>query len=276
MRSLRARLSADVPEQFEGVAIFGLADANGKLPLICPSPARGEGTLWQPAQPAPSPLAGEGWGEGRVPLLPEDLYNVLMEARSPEFATFDAHVAASILSISFGEAVAEGHALTSATGLPPEQLNELVAQVFPNAAPWSFLALAGEVERSADEACLVDLLTRCATSRTVFEARLAAMIARRAQRPNHLWQDLGLNSRRDLSELMSRHFKPLAMRNKQDMKWKKFFYRVICAEAAYSLCTAPSCGECDDFDHCFGEETGESLLARSRRGHEAGQDKSQL
>ena len=66
------------------------------------------------------------------------------------------------------------------------------------------------------------------------------------------------------------------MRNKQDMKWKKFFYRVICAEAAYALCTAPSCGECDDFDHCFGEETGESLLARSRRGHEAGQDKSQL
>ena len=92
------------------------------------------------------------------------------------------------------------------------------------------------------------------------------MIARRSQRPNHLWQDLGLNSRRDLSELMTRHFKPLAMRNKQDMKWKKFFYRIICADAAYSLCTAPSCGECDDFDHCFGEETGESLLARARRG----------
>ena len=52
---------------------------------------------------------------------------------------------------------------------------------------------------------------------------------------------------------MARHFKPLAMRNKQDMKWKKFFYRVICADAAYTLCTAPSCGECDDFDHCFGE-----------------------
>jgi nitrogen fixation protein NifQ len=94
------------------------------------------------------------------------------------------------------------------------------------------------------------------------------MIARRAQRPNHLWQDLGLDSRRDLSELMTRHFKPLAMRNTQDMKWKKFFYRTICSDAAYSLCTAPSCGECDDFDHCFGEETGQSLLARARRGHE--------
>jgi len=198
-----------------------------------------------------------------------------MEARSPEFDPFDAHVAASILAISFGEAAAEGRALTSAAGLAPEQLNELVAQIFPSAALWRFFA-AGEVERSADEACLLDLLTSCTTSRTVFEARLAAMIARRAQRPNHLWQDLGLHSRRDLSELMTRHFKPLAMRNKQDMKWKKFFYRVICADAAYALCTAPSCGECDDFDHCFGEETGESLLARARRGHEAGENEPQL
>jgi nitrogen fixation protein NifQ len=150
----------------------------------------------------------------------------------------------------------------------------LIAHIFPNAAPWSIPAPAGEVERSADEACLLDLLTSCTTSRTVFEVRLAAMISRRAQRPNHLWQDLGLHNRRDLSELMTRHFKPLAMRNTKDMKWKKFFYRMICAEAAYSLCTAPSCGECDDFDHCFGEETGESLLARSRRGHEAGESKS--
>jgi nitrogen fixation protein NifQ len=195
----------------------------------------------------------------------EELYTVLMEARAPEFDEFDAHVVASILAISFGEAVAEGRALTSATGLPSGQLNELVAQIFPSAAPWRFFAPGAGVERKADESCLLDLLTSCATSGTVFETRLAAMIARRAQCPNHLWQDLGLRDRRDLSELMMRHFKPLAMRNRQDMKWKKFFYRAICAEASYSLCTAPSCGECDDFDHCFGEETGESLLARARR-----------
>ena len=206
----------------------------------------------------------------------EELYAVLMDSRSPEFDSFDAHIVASILAISFGEAAAEGRSHSSAIGLPDEQLNDLVAQVFPNAAPWRFLARGADVERGADEACLLDLLTSCATSRTVFEARLAAMIARRAQRPNHLWQDLGLRNRRDLSELMTRHFRPLAMRNKQDMKWKKFFYRTICADAAYTLCTAPSCGECDDFDHCFGEETGESLLARARRGHETGQNPSRL
>ncbi len=46
--------------------------------------------------------------------------------------------------------------------------------------------------------------------------------------------------------------------------------RLICADASYSLCTAPSCAECDDFEHCFGEETGDSLLARVRRAAEAG------
>ncbi|MGB9024705.1 MAG: tetraacyldisaccharide 4'-kinase, partial [Rhodomicrobium sp.] len=35
-----------------------------RYPSSCPSPARGEGTLLQRPQPAPSPLAGEGWGEG--------------------------------------------------------------------------------------------------------------------------------------------------------------------------------------------------------------------
>jgi nitrogen fixation protein NifQ len=60
------------------------------------------------------------------------------------------------------------------------------------------------------------------------------------------------------------HFAPLARANKRDMKWKKFFFRAICRDASYSLCTAPSCSECCDFDNCFGEEDGESLLARLR------------
>ena len=49
------------------------------------------------------------------------------------------------------------------------------------------------------------------------------------------------------------------------MKWKKFFYRTICRDEGYTLCAAPSCAECEDFDNCFGEEGGESLLARARK-----------
>jgi nitrogen fixation protein NifQ len=94
-------------------------------------------------------------------------------------------------------------------------------------------------------------------------------VARRAQRPNHLWQDLGLGNRRELSRLMNQHFRPLAVRNTADMKWKKFLYRTICRDEGFSLCTAPSCSECNDFEACFGEESGESFLARARRKAEA-------
>jgi nitrogen fixation protein NifQ len=80
-----------------------------------------------------------------------------------------------------------------------------------------------------------------------------------------LWQDLGLRDRGELSQLMKRHFRLLAARNSGDMKWKKFLYRMICRDAGYSLCTAPSCAECTDFENCFGDESGESRLARTRR-----------
>ncbi len=193
-----------------------------------------------------------------------------MEARVPGTDEFDAHVVASMLAISSAEASAFAQPQTAAAGLPAAQFGALVAEFFPKAAAWRLFSHSSGVERSADEACLLDLLERCTTSRTAFEALLAAMIARRAQQPNHLWQDLGLNNRGELSQLMTRHFKPLAVRNTGDMKWKRFFYRLICADASYTLCTAPSCSECDDFEQCFGEETGESLLARVRRAAEGG------
>jgi nitrogen fixation protein NifQ len=45
------------------------------------------------------------------------------------------------------------------------------------------------------------------------------------------------------------------------MRWKKYFSRQLCAEGTATVCTAPSCGECDDQGSCFGEERGETLLS---------------
>ena len=76
---------------------------------------------------------------------------------------------------------------------------------------------------------------------------------------NHLWQDLGLPHRGDLSALLHRHFRPLAERNDQDMKWKKFFYRKLCEREGVLVCKAPNCAVCDDVGLCFGAESGEPL-----------------
>ena len=70
----------------------------------------------------------------------------------------------------------------------------------------------------------------------------------------HLWQDLGLASRGDLSALIGHWFPGLAAGNSHDMKWKKFFYRQLCQREGLSACRAPSCAACGEHAACFGPE----------------------
>jgi nitrogen fixation protein NifQ len=71
---------------------------------------------------------------------------------------------------------------------------------------------------------------------------------------DHLWQDLGLWQRADLSKLMLDNFEPLALRNNKDMKWKKFLYKQLCEAEGIYVCRSPSCEVCVDYDNCFGSE----------------------
>jgi len=236
-----------------------------KAPSAHSSQTMVEAEFSVPASPTGAAPGEAGLGADMDLLSPEDIYRNLMEACALGCDAFDAHVVASILAVSSADVGTGAPRQTASAGLSAAQFSPLIAQFFPKAAAWRLFVLSESVERDGGEACLLELLERCTTSREPFEMLLAAMMARRAQRPNHLWQDLGLRHRGELNELMARHFKPLALRNKADMKWKKFFYRLICADASFSLCSAPSCGECDDFAQCFGEETGMSLLASVRR-----------
>jgi nitrogen fixation protein NifQ len=195
------------------------------------------------------------------------LYGWLLRGASGSACdAFDIHVFASILSLALAEAGAGACTVNEATGLAGWDLAALEADLFPN-RPGLFARLSDLPEPMCgdDEICLRGLLRGAASRGVSLQFRLAAMVARRCQLPNHLWQDLGLRSRRELGWLMERHFPALARRNSGDMKWKKFLYRTICRDEGFSICVAPSCGECEDFDHCFGEESGESLLARIRR-----------
>jgi len=197
-------------------------------------------------------------------MTPADLYRRLIESGQPPSGCtgFDAHIVAAIIALSVVEASAEQARVVDHLGLDPEEMVALVAEFFPAAQPvFAQLATGGPVERDETEILLVDLLTRTATDRSELQLRLARMIARRCLRPNHLWQDLGLRNRRELSWLMERHFESLAAKNAQDMKWKKFLYRTICRDADHSICPVPVCDDCDDFDQCFGEEKGTSVLA---------------
>ena len=58
-------------------------------------------------------------------------------------------------------------------------------------------------------------------------AAVAGTVAIACLGDNHLWQDLQLNSRAELSAPMRRWFPALVVKNSADLKWKKFFYRQL-------------------------------------------------
>lgn len=175
---------------------------------------------------------------------------------------FDRHVLACILAAG----VMEGGLLFEKVGLSSDELAALLKQNFPSVRIKGDDLLLGSKRDDNDEVTMVrDLLLARRSTEGDTSRWLAAMIARRVMEPNHLWADLGLRDRGELSRLLNRHFGPLARRNFNNMRWKRFFYRTLCDDEGLILCTTPVCTECKDFNHCFGDESGESRMAERRR-----------
>ncbi|WP_424601895.1 nitrogen fixation protein NifQ [Bradyrhizobium sp.] len=175
--------------------------------------------------------------------------------------SFDRHVLACILAV----ASMENGTVAERVGLATVDLASLMAHWFPGACGMG-LADAKAAEVDDDETAMVrDLLLMHRSSENETSCWLAAMIARRAMEPNHLWEDLGLRDRSELTRLLSRHFAPIAARNTRNMRWKRFFYRALCESDGFVMCTTPVCTDCRDFDLCFGDESGESRMADRRR-----------
>lgn len=148
-------------------------------------------------------------------------------------------------------------------GLDSAATRHLLARWFPGAEQalaldWHVLAHGARIEPRFDEIeDLLALLTESADPRAGTRAEIlwvAHALSQATLGDNHLWQDLHLPSRRELTALMSRWFPLLAARNDRDMKWKKFLYKQLCDKAEISICRAPSCSVCTDYAVCFGPE----------------------
>ncbi len=151
------------------------------------------------------------------------------------------------------------------TGLGATATRHLLARWFPGLEAdlrldWRALAGADRDEPRADEIEeLVGLLTeQAAPAQSPVQREQALWIAHALAQASlgedHLWQDLHLPSRRQLSALMAQWFPAIAARNDRDMKWKKFLYRQLCDRAGLQICRAPSCGVCSDYAVCYGSE----------------------
>ena len=81
---------------------------------------------------------------------------------------------------------------------------------------------------------------------------LAQILAARAATPGHLWVAMGLFERAELGAAIKCHLPALFAANHQGMRWKRFFYRQICEQQGGMLCKSPVCGECSEYELCFG------------------------
>ena len=147
-------------------------------------------------------------------------------------------------------------ALPLGLGLDDQDWAFLLARHFPGYqdAPPVLSNKDGE-DRLLERQDLIDLLVEHRAGYDIAEIWMAQMVAAACMGGDHLWQDLGLWSRADLSRLMNENFPALAKKNDRDMKWKKFIYRQICEREGIHVCPAPSCQVCADYAKCFGPET---------------------
>ncbi|QSR89476.1 nitrogen fixation protein NifQ [Methylacidiphilum caldifontis] len=83
---------------------------------------------------------------------------------------------------------------------------------------------------------------------------IAHLLATASLGENHLWQDMGLKNRDELGSVLRAFFFPLFEANKEDMRWKRFFYRKLCEEEGLFVCKAPNCKDCLDRPICYGPE----------------------
>jgi nitrogen fixation protein NifQ len=154
----------------------------------------------------------------------------------------------------FSQTVGMG-ALPPGLGLAPSEFAVLMARHFPCFALPAVLAVPSvEAEREVERDELLTLLREHCAGRDDSERWVAEIVTTACMGGDHLWQDLGLWSRVDLSRLMTQNFPALAAKNTRDMKWKKFLYKQLCDREGVVVCRSPSCEVCVDYAKCFGPE----------------------
>ncbi|RDK03351.1 nitrogen fixation protein NifQ [Paraburkholderia lacunae] len=140
-------------------------------------------------------------------------------------------------------------------GLPAPAWRALLERHFAHlAAPRLPLAV-----NSGEHAYFVDtlralLLTHVSAAVHADDAHcLASIIAHACLRPDHLWRDLGLTGREEVTWMLTRYFPTLVVLNTANLRWKKFLAQQRALSLGQPRGPAPGCPGCEDYGYCFGE-----------------------
>lgn len=69
---------------------------------------------------------------------------------------------------------------------------------------------------------------------------------------HHLWQDLGVAGRGDVTRVLNAGFAALAAGNVDNLKWKRYLFLVLGRQLGEADLRPPRCDRCDEFATCFG------------------------
>ncbi|MFL9919412.1 nitrogen fixation protein NifQ [Paraburkholderia fungorum] len=143
-------------------------------------------------------------------------------------------------------------------GLPPRAWRALLERHFAHApasvlAPWSALPPVDTREHAQFvETLHALLLTHSSTAVDANDAQcLASIIAHACLRPDHLWRDLGLAGREEVTWMLTRYFRTLVVLNVGNLRWKKFLAQQRALSVGLEPGPAPGCPGCEDYGHCF-------------------------
>lgn len=162
------------------------------------------------------------------------------------------HILASMLASQY----AGNGAMPARLGLDQNQFATMMQMHFTGVElPQRYMTeVSIDVERMPEQDELCTLLLTHRSDPSDEGDWMAQIVVMGCMGGDHLWQDLGLWSRKDLSLLMQQNFEPLAAKNDRDMKWKKFLYKQLCLAEGIYVCRSPSCEVCPDYAACFGPE----------------------
>jgi nitrogen fixation protein NifQ len=163
--------------------------------------------------------------------------------------------------------------LPSALGMDKNAFLALLSTRFPTAfyswkrsddldSPNSLLKqtgiAVGDVMAAEELKDIRNLLLEHRASGRVEEKWIASILAATALHSSHLWEDLGLMGRQEVSQVINRNFPSLGRLNLgSKMRWKKFFYRKLCEKNGLNICRSPNCQTCDEYSTCFSPDQSE-------------------
>ena len=160
------------------------------------------------------------------------------------------YLASMLASWQTGEGV-----LPAFMGLAPESFAAMMQRFFPAHAQQAMPAGgASPVSDMPEHDELFALFAEHYADDDEQRAWIAGILIAGCAGHRHLWEDIGLFSRPDLTAMIRLNFPELGRRNTRDMKWKKFIYKQLCEREGIYACPAPTCDACADFRVCFAPE----------------------